>query len=465
MAPNNKRAKEKHNKTSQANKVAGKGRCIVSFFIGGIVASLVFLAIRQFSGNKLHEPNVELKPPVIDVGFSSKIRSLNQLLALTPEQLESVDIGLMNLLCAQGLKCAEDIDVDKYLAILDEWAGEVKKSTEERMDFFRQHSKEYDNSESVFKMVNCVFALKHLYGVHYNLENMKTIDYSDSTQIFIHGLLGPKRNGSCVSIPVLYAAVAHRLGYPVRLVPTSQHTFLRWEDTKERFNIEASTEGCATPPDEHYKEFPRALSDLELKTGQYLKSMSAADVLCSFLIARGHSLTDIGHHNEAQIAFANAYRYSPNYSNNLIPLAVAVDKEMRRLWESDCNTMGSKKIRYTSFNGFNIDPREAVWVYPILPPAEVLAEAAKNSGMTPQEILYAQFIKPWKSSKQNADIIYTSTPPNLHKYLKDPYQQHQMNPSVQPQNQQMPTTISEYNRQVINSMNPILNNTMERDRQ
>ncbi|MBN2019081.1 MAG: hypothetical protein JW749_02515 [Sedimentisphaerales bacterium] len=464
MTPNNKRAKDKNSINSQANRVVGRGRCIASFFIGMVFSSLVLLVTWQFSGNKSPEPSVQLKPPCIDVVFSSKIRSLNQLLALTLEQLESVDIGLMNLLCAQGLEDAEDIDIDKYLAILDEWAEAVKKSTEERMDFFRQHSKEYDNSESVFKMVNCVFALKHIYGVHYNLENMKTVDYSDSTQIFIHGLLGPKRNGSCVSIPVLYAAIAHRLGYPVRLVPTSQHTFLRWEDNRERFNIEASTKGCATPPDEHYKEFPRVLTDLELKTGPYLKSMSAADVLCSFLIARGYSLMDTGCRNEAQIAFANAYRYSPNYSNNLIPLAVAVDKEMQRHWESDCKTMGTKKIRYTNYSGFTIDPCEADWMYPPLPPVEVMTDAAKKNNITQEELLHAQSPRTVKLPRPHTDIIYTSTPPALHKYLKNPYQQQQMNTAVPQQNQQISPPVTGFSQQMTNYTNPSQNDT-ERNKQ
>jgi hypothetical protein len=325
----------------------------------------------------------------------AKITSLTDLLTLNPTQLEKVDIGLMNLLCAQGLKGAEDIDIAEYLARLDEWADVVRRDTSNRIDFFYQHPAEYDNSESMYKLVHLVFALKHFYGIHYNLDNMKTVDYSDSSQIFIHGLLGPNRDGSCVSIPVLYAAVAHRLGYPVRLVPTAQHIFLRWQDpvTGERFNVEPSTKGCSTPPDEHYKEFPRKLTGLQLKAGPYLKSMSAPDALSFFLETRGYSLTDIGRTNEALVAFAHAYRLSPKYSSHLAPLAAAVDKKLKRHWRADCKTMKSNTVVYSSYSGFDIDPEELIWRYPPLPPIETLRRTAQEYGVQPKDVLWIQYCR------------------------------------------------------------------------
>ncbi len=307
---------------------------------------------------------------------ASKIHSLHQLLALPPEELEKVDIGLMNLLCTQGLKEAESIDIDSYLRQLDEWAETVGKDVEKLLYKYHEHPKEYDNSENMFRAVTMCYGLKHLFKIHYNLENMESMDYSDSSQIFIHGLLGPKREGSCVSLPVLCAAVGRRLGYPLKLVETGLHLFIRWEDdeTGERFNIEVACPGVQTPPDDEYKERPRKLSDLELKRGRYLKSFSAADALSFFLVCRGHNLTDCGRVCEAQVAFANAYRYSPDYVNNIIPLAATVDAELRRMWEEDCELMGNNKIRYTSWAGLRIDKQLPTWSYPPLPGPEFLNE-------------------------------------------------------------------------------------------
>ncbi len=301
-----------------------------------------------------------------------QIRSLNQLLALPPDELEEVDIGLMNLLCAQGLKGADNLDIDKCLAILDEWAETVGADIEKLLPKYNEHPEQYDNSENMFRVVTMCYGLKHLFRIHYNLENMKDMDYSDSSQIFIHGLLGDKREGSCVSLPVVCTAVGRRLGYPLKLVETGLHLFIRWDDDKtgERFNIEVACPGVQTPPDEEYMERPRKLSNLELKRGRFLKSFTAADALSFFLVCRGHNLADCDRICEAQIAFAYAYSYSPDYVNNIIPLAVTVDAELRRMWLEDCELMKTDNIRYTSWSGLRIDKQLPIWSYPPVPGPE-----------------------------------------------------------------------------------------------
>jgi len=280
----------------------------------------------------------------------------------------------MNLLCAQGLKGADNLDIDKYLAVLDEWAETVGADIERLLPKYREHPEQYDNSENMFRVVTMCYGLKHLFKIHYNLENMKDMDYSDSSQIFIHGLLGDKREGSCVSLPVLCTAVGRRLGFPLKLVETGLHLFIRWEDDKtgERFNIEVACPGVQTPPDEEYMERPRKLSKLELERGRFLKSFTAADALSFFLVCRGHNLADCGRICEAQIAFAYAYSYSPDYVNNIIPLAATVESELRRMWLEDCELMKTDKIRYTSWSGLRVDKQLPVWSYPPQPTPEFL---------------------------------------------------------------------------------------------
>jgi hypothetical protein len=55
---------------------------------------------------------------------------------------------------------------------------------------------------------------------------------------------------------VLYVAIGRRLGYPLKLVECKGHLFVRWEDAKERFNIEGTSRGLhgriktsSTPPE------------------------------------------------------------------------------------------------------------------------------------------------------------------------------------------------------------------------
>ncbi len=48
---------------------------------------------------------------------------------------------------------------------------------------------------------------------------------SDSRFLFIHGLL-TGFGGTCVSMPILYLAIARRLGYPLKLVETKEALLL-----------------------------------------------------------------------------------------------------------------------------------------------------------------------------------------------------------------------------------------------
>ena len=66
--------------------------------------------------------------------------------------------------------------------------------------------------------------------------------FQNSRDIFLHGLLSGERTGTCSSMPVLYAALGRRLGYPLKLVTTKGHLFVRWDSATERegvLNIDA----------------------------------------------------------------------------------------------------------------------------------------------------------------------------------------------------------------------------------
>jgi hypothetical protein len=112
-------------------------------------------------------------------------------------------------------------------------------------------------------------------------------------------------------MPVLYAAVARRLGYPVSLVTAKEHVFCRWERGQERFNVEATAQGMSSFDDAYYMTWPKPISAAELESGEYLKSLSVAESLAAFLAARGHCLEDNGHVALARVSYAQAAALSP----------------------------------------------------------------------------------------------------------------------------------------------------------
>ena len=240
--------------------------------------------------------------------------SLQELLALSPAQLEKVDVARMNLLCAQGLPGAEKLDtdrIDQCLATLDGWAERVRSETQRYLHKFRENPAEYQHSEGYFRMLMLVTVLQQDLGVRYNAKRERQVDFANARDLFIHGMIDDDNGGTCVSMPVLYTAITRRLGYPVRLVTTKAHLFCRWDAPDDRVNIEGSSRGMLSFDDDYYKSWPHQITDQEVQANHYLASLTPAEELAPFLAARGHCLSDIGRADEARFAYAHAARLDP----------------------------------------------------------------------------------------------------------------------------------------------------------
>ena len=243
-----------------------------------------------------------------------KAQSLGDLLKRSAKDLVDVDVAEMNLLCATGLPGAENLDINRCLAKLDEWAAKVQIETQRHL--YRVHDPKwadhYKHSENWLRAEFLAQVLQEDCGVHYNMDRVRDIDFTKSKDLFIHGMIDDANGGTCASMPVLYVAIGRRLGYPLKLVQTKAHVFVRWDAGKEWFNIETATNGgVSSYPDEHYKEWPEKLTDAGVKANRYLISLSSGEELACFLASRGHCLLDNGHAQEAFAAYAAAHRLAP----------------------------------------------------------------------------------------------------------------------------------------------------------
>lgn len=245
--------------------------------------------------------------------FSEPTGSLDELLARTPEQLGDVGIAEMNLLCATDLRGAKGLNLQGCLAMLRTWARRVERETNCHMYLFSRAPAEYENSEGFFRMMMLVTVLQQDFKVRYNPDRIHGIDFRDSRDLFIHGLLEEPHAGTCASMPVLYVAVGRRLGYPLKLVLTQGHIFARWEspDGRERFNIECASRGMLSFSDEYYKTWPIPITDEQARRQRYLISLGPAEELAVFLDSRGHCLLDNGRIPEARVAYERACRLDP----------------------------------------------------------------------------------------------------------------------------------------------------------
>lgn len=262
--------------------------------------------------------------------------TLAQLIAVPPEELPRIDLVRMNLLCAEGLPGAEKLNVAACLATLDQWTERVRSETERHLYRYRRNPQEYENSEGYFRMLMMSVVSYEDCGIRYNPQRISTPDglspndrfFADSRDLFLHGLLGaraaefsispaalrppaPQPLGTCSSMPVLYVAIGRRLGYPLKLVATKAHLFLRWESATERFDLEATGRGMNRYDDDHFKYWPFPLSEEEIRNDGYLKSLTPAEELALFLSLRGHCLKEAGRNAEAAKAYEQAVHFAP----------------------------------------------------------------------------------------------------------------------------------------------------------
>jgi len=246
----------------------------------------------------------------------------------------------MNLLCAQGLPGADGLNLNACLAQLDEMAARVRSETRRHLYRFQKNPAEFENSEGFFRMVMLAVVLAEDFGVRYAPGKMGTAAearmgdgfFADAQDVFLQGLLGrrtsspspnpeervtaaegrlPLARGTCSYLPVLQVAVGRRLGYPLKLVTTKGHLFVRWEDAQERFNIEAAGQGVNRFTDDYYRHWPLEVTPAEEAAEGYLKSLTPPEELAVFLSIRGMCLREAGRLPEAAEAFAAAARFAP----------------------------------------------------------------------------------------------------------------------------------------------------------
>jgi len=257
--------------------------------------------------------------------YTRRAQTLNDLLGLPGEQLGEVDIAEMNLLCAVGLPGAQELDVDHALATLDQWAQRVKFETERHLYRARdpKWADHYRHSEAHLRAEFLLQVLQQDLGVKYDMTAKDNFDFRDSRVAFLHGMIpapnqttGDTVGGTCASMPVMYVAIGRRLGYPLKLVTTNAHIFVRWDGEdhpnpawRERFNIEGAGEGFTSFPDDYYKTWPFKLTEARVRANRYLVSLTPAEELAEFLAARGHCGLDNGQMAFAARCYENACRY------------------------------------------------------------------------------------------------------------------------------------------------------------
>lgn len=253
--------------------------------------------------------------------------------SLSNEEIAKLDLAERAFRISEGLPCPIKLDLSTCRNKLDEWVEYIRWKTELSMRTERfRHPYETDATYRMLVLVSLV--LRDL-GVRYNQNVMKgEFDARDSCSMLLHGIL-TGRGGSCFTMPLLYTAIGRRLGYPLYLRHANGHTYYRWEDANESFNIEGTCWGFGPEPDEYFLTIgERPLSWKDVERG-YFRNLSPREEVAALLMQRGHCLLDHLRFEDALIALYTAHQLHPVfppihilYSVSLLLFRVFGEKEL-----------------------------------------------------------------------------------------------------------------------------------------
>ena len=218
-------------------------------------------------------------------GFSSGVQ---EILAL-PE--EKIDIGLAALTFAKEVY--PNIDIQAYSKKIDALASEVKAVINGNPD-----------PDFAIRAMNTVLYRREGFRYDKAEDNRGTRD-----NFFLNGILDTKK-GTCISMPMLWMAVAQRVGLPVYPVHSPEHTFLRFKDKQLKdSNIEA-TSGGGSPSDEQYiRDFH--ITPTAVASGGYMRTLSYREYLAELVMENGIAFVRHGDREKSIKYYEEAEKLDP----------------------------------------------------------------------------------------------------------------------------------------------------------
>ncbi|MBI3450207.1 MAG: tetratricopeptide repeat protein [Acidobacteria bacterium] len=136
-----------------------------------------------------------------------------------------------------------------------------------------------------------------------------TTALSDPNNLSIPKLLKAKR-GTCVSLVILYLAIAERLGLDVYAAATPVHLFIRYEGPDGVINIETLEQGRAVEDAEYRRQ--HRMADSSIDRGLFMRPLTKRAVIAHFLSNRGAIASRAGQKEDALEDFDAAIELYPD---------------------------------------------------------------------------------------------------------------------------------------------------------
>jgi hypothetical protein len=204
MSAKSKKRQDRSPQPSGVEPVPSRRGWLYPFLLGSAVTGVIVFAATHNAG-----PVANARLPVQPTTVAApKYATLGELCEMSDDELRHQDIAVLNLRCAERLPGSDALDIPKCVQTLNEWADHVRSETNRHLYRVNdpKFAKEYHKSESYFRASMMLQVLQEDRGVHYNKERITNVDFKNSRDLFIHGMVGSENGGTCVSMPVLYTA-------------------------------------------------------------------------------------------------------------------------------------------------------------------------------------------------------------------------------------------------------------------
>ncbi|MGO4702640.1 transglutaminase family protein [Dyella sp. 2RAB6] len=196
----------------------------------------------------------------------SKDPNLGVLSSLLQQPDEQIDLARAEVAIERMIDPA--VDEKSTLALLDAWAAKVKAR--------------FPQGEATGNDIKVTVLISTLYQTGpWNDFRPFSYDLDDELGLSIPGKLISRylatRKGNCVSMPILFVILGHKLGLPVTLATAPHHVFVKYQrENGEWLNIEATSGG--TKSDSQYRE-ELGITSRAIATGIYLRPLSRREAL------------------------------------------------------------------------------------------------------------------------------------------------------------------------------------------
>ena len=217
-------------------------------------------------------------------------RSFEDILRYRDDQ---IDIGTAALIISE--EWSDGVSGLHYRAQLDEMAQEILRRLKEK------------NLRPNFKAIPII---NHYLFEELGFSAVPNADNPDD--LFLHSVLD-KRKGYCLSLSILYLALAERVGLPVCGVVVPGHFFVRYDSRAVRLNIETTAKG-GKASDQHYITTRNVPADEYHSL--YMKNLTEMETLGCLLNNLGVVYMDAGQHRKALTALDRAVQINPMLSES-----------------------------------------------------------------------------------------------------------------------------------------------------